>query len=176
MSTLDVACARCDKRFRVRAEFAGKATRCPGCSAPITIGGPAPPRRPERPSAPGRGPSRGRRGRRAAPRGRRLGAGGHRPGPRAGGGRIRPDHAAVRVPGLLPLRAAEGTGGVNEAVLVLALLLLVGPAPVSATFGLTARVAALRSPAAVSARGRRCRASCARSPGSRRWWCSVAPS
>jgi DNA-directed RNA polymerase subunit RPC12/RpoP len=46
MSTLEVTCARCEKKFRVRAEFAGRSTRCPGCSAPITIGGdprPAPP-------------------------------------------------------------------------------------------------------------------------------------
>src|SRR5205814_1286106 len=38
MSTMEIACARCDKKFRVRAEFAGRSTRCPGCSAPITIG------------------------------------------------------------------------------------------------------------------------------------------
>ena len=44
MSTLEVACARCDKRFRVRAEFAGKTSRCPGCSAPLTIGGSSRPR------------------------------------------------------------------------------------------------------------------------------------
>ena len=40
MSTLEVVCGRCDKRFRVRSEFAGKKSRCPGCSAPIAIGGP----------------------------------------------------------------------------------------------------------------------------------------
>jgi hypothetical protein len=39
MSTLDVTCGRCEKKFRVRAEFAGRSTRCPGCSAPITIAG-----------------------------------------------------------------------------------------------------------------------------------------
>src|SRR5215217_7143920 len=46
MSTLEVACGRCERRFRVRAEFAGRSTRCPGCSAPITIAGAA------RPAAP----------------------------------------------------------------------------------------------------------------------------
>lgn len=46
MSMLEVACGRCNKRFRVRAEFAGKTTRCPGCSAPLVVGvsqTPAPP-------------------------------------------------------------------------------------------------------------------------------------
>ncbi len=43
MSSLEVACGKCNKKFRVRAEFAGRSTRCPGCSSPITIGGPASP-------------------------------------------------------------------------------------------------------------------------------------
>lgn len=43
MSTLEIGCGRCEKKFRVRAEFAGRSTRCPGCSAPITIAGVAPP-------------------------------------------------------------------------------------------------------------------------------------
>jgi hypothetical protein len=38
MSTLEIACGRCNKRFRVRAEFAGKTTRCPSCSAPLIVG------------------------------------------------------------------------------------------------------------------------------------------
>src|SRR5262249_25469486 len=42
MSTLEVMCGRCDKKFRVRAEFAGRSTRCPGCSAPLTIAGARP--------------------------------------------------------------------------------------------------------------------------------------
>src|SRR4051794_1099956 len=42
MSTLEVACGRCEKRFRVRAEFAGKSSRCPGCSAPLVIAGTRP--------------------------------------------------------------------------------------------------------------------------------------
>jgi uncharacterized membrane protein len=155
MSTLDVACARCDKRFRVRAEFAGKATRCPACSAPITIGAAqAPPRRPEPTERP-----------RSRPKPRDD----EDDGPRPPAGDWKPVDTALGreqvavVCGLITLlcgflafcllRAAEGTGAANEAVLVLALLLLVGPALVSATFGLTARVAALRSPASVAARG-----------------------
>src|SRR5262245_42504677 len=62
MSTLEIACGRCEKRFRVRAEFAGRSTRCPGCSAPITIAGPT------TPSAP---PSRVAPEERARPRPRR---------------------------------------------------------------------------------------------------------
>ncbi len=50
MSTLDVSCARCEKRFRVRAEFAGRSTRCPGCSAPITVGGIPAPAAPSKPA------------------------------------------------------------------------------------------------------------------------------
>lgn len=41
MSTLEISCDRCGKKFRVRAEFAGRSTRCPGCSAPLSIGGAA---------------------------------------------------------------------------------------------------------------------------------------
>jgi DNA-directed RNA polymerase subunit RPC12/RpoP len=47
MSTVEIACGRCEKKFKVRSEFAGRSTRCPGCSAPITIAAaarPAPPR------------------------------------------------------------------------------------------------------------------------------------
>lgn len=40
MSTLEIACGNCNKRFRVRAEFAGKTTRCPGCSASLVVGAP----------------------------------------------------------------------------------------------------------------------------------------
>lgn len=39
MGMMDVSCSRCGKSFRVRAEFAGRSTRCPGCSAPLLIGG-----------------------------------------------------------------------------------------------------------------------------------------
>jgi DNA-directed RNA polymerase subunit RPC12/RpoP len=57
MATLDIACSACGKAFRVRAEFAGRSTRCPGCSAPISISSkseeppptmPEPVRRPKR--------------------------------------------------------------------------------------------------------------------------------
>src|SRR4051812_44023878 len=49
MSTIEISCARCEKKFRVRSEFAGRSTRCPGCSAPITIDGSKPPPPPPKP-------------------------------------------------------------------------------------------------------------------------------
>ena len=38
MSTIEFTCSNCAKTFRVRAEFAGKSTHCPGCSQPVRIG------------------------------------------------------------------------------------------------------------------------------------------
>jgi DNA-directed RNA polymerase subunit RPC12/RpoP len=42
MSTIEFTCPTCSKTFRVRSEFAGRTTRCPGCSHSITIGSTAP--------------------------------------------------------------------------------------------------------------------------------------
>jgi hypothetical protein len=148
MSTLEVACARCDKQFRVRAEFAGKSTRCPGCSAPITIGGskPAPPPddRVEKP--------------RSRPRPRddedrpSLPAGDWRPVDTALGR----EQLAVLF-GLLTivcsflsyclLRLGEGPAGGGSVFLVFGLLLLAGPSLLSGIFGVVARVSALGAPA-----------------------------
>lgn len=154
MSTVDVACERCDKRFRVRAEFAGKTTRCPGCSAPITIGGskPAPPPREERAERP-------------APRPRPRDDDEDRP--RRPLGDWRPvDSALGREQvavvfalltlfcGFLSFCLLRATAGrENEAVLVLALLLLIGPSLAAGTFGITARVAALGTPPEAFAKG-----------------------
>jgi hypothetical protein len=154
MSTLDVACERCDKRFRVRAEFAGKTTRCPGCSAPITIAGskPAPIPRDDRPDRP-------------VPRPRPRDDDEDRP--RRPIGDWRPVDSALGREQLAVvfalmtlfcgflsfclLRAAAGQG--NEAVLLLALLLLIGPSLTAGTFGITARVAALGTPPEAFAKG-----------------------
>jgi DNA-directed RNA polymerase subunit RPC12/RpoP len=38
MSTIEFTCSNCSKTFRVRSEFAGKSTHCPGCSQPVRIG------------------------------------------------------------------------------------------------------------------------------------------
>jgi hypothetical protein len=37
--TIQVTCPRCQKRFRVSDEFAGRASRCTGCATPFTIPG-----------------------------------------------------------------------------------------------------------------------------------------
>ena len=39
--TIAVQCAACGKRFKAKAEHAGKKARCPGCASPLTI--PTPP-------------------------------------------------------------------------------------------------------------------------------------
>lgn len=156
MSTLDVTCGRCDKRFRVRAEFAGKSTRCPGCSAPITIGGskaPPPPReeRAERP--------------RPRPRSRdeddetaRRPASNWKPVATA----LAREQVAV-VFALLTIlgsylvlclsRAAVGPYGPDGILLTFMLLVLVGPTLVAAVAGLTARIAAVGAPAESLAKG-----------------------
>jgi hypothetical protein len=155
MSTLDVACERCDKRFRVRAEFAGKTTRCPGCSAPMTIAGsrPAPPPREE--------PVERRR-----PRARPKDDEDDRP--RRPTGDWRPVDAALgreQVAVLFAIgtvvcsfcafclnRVALATPGSDTGLMVLALLFVVGPTLVAGGFGTAARVAALGAPAESQAR------------------------
>jgi hypothetical protein len=156
MSTLDVACARCDKRFRVRAEFAGKATRCPGCSAPITIGGskPAPPPREERAERPAPRP----RPRDDEDDRHRRPPGDWRPVDSALG---REQVAVVFALATVPCsyfayclgRAAGAAAGADAAVMVLTLLLVVGPSLVAGGFGAAARVAALGAPPETLARG-----------------------
>jgi hypothetical protein len=153
MSTLDVACGRCDKRFRVRAEFAGKNTRCPGCSAPIAIGGPTPaaPRRREEPAELPRPRPRPRDDDDDRPR---TPAGDWGPVDTALG---REQTAVVFV--LVTIlasyfvyclgAAAGGPGpGAEGIVIALMLLLLVGPSLAAGVFGMTARVSALRAPPA----------------------------
>ena len=156
MSTLEVACARCDKRFRVRAEFAGKTTRCPGCSAPITIGGSKPPP-----------PPRAERADRPRPR--------PRPGddeddaPRRAAGNWKPVDAALGreqvavVFGLLTIlgsylvyclgSVAARSGPADGVVIGIMLLLLAGPALVAAVFAVSARVSAVGAPAESLTRG-----------------------
>ena len=157
MSTLEVACARCDKRFRVRAEFAGKSTRCPGCSAPITIAGskPAPAPRPEPAGRP-------------RPRPRPRDDDDDRP--RTPSGDWRPVATALgreQVAVLFALTsilcsylifcignmAGRSSGPEQGVVIGLMLLLLVGPAVVAGVFGLMARISALAAPRGSLARG-----------------------
>jgi hypothetical protein len=147
MSTLDVACDRCDKRFRVRAEFAGKSTRCPGCSAPITIGGAKPAPTEERVEKP-------------RPRPRPRDDDEDRPVHLAGDWRavdtaLGREQLAVLF-GLVTivcsflsyclLRISDGAGG-GGIFMVLGLLLLAGPSLLAGIFGVVARVSALGTPA-----------------------------
>lgn len=156
MNTLDVACAKCDQRFRVRAEFAGKTTRCPGCSAPITVGGskPAPPPREDRAERP-------------APRPRprdddedrtHRPTGDWRPVDSAlGREQVAVAFALATVPCSLCAfclgQAAGSSAGVDAPVMVLSLLMILAPALVAGAFGITARVAALGAPAESLTRG-----------------------
>lgn len=156
MSTLDVTCSQCAKTFRVRAEFAGKATRCPGCSAPITIGGarpappPAPPRSEERP--------------RSRPRRRHDEDDEPRRPPQNWASvdtAFRREQVAVIfvLIGILCdyfafcLGQSMGPSGRNEGTFVaLGLLLVIGPSLAATAFGLMARIAALRPPPETKAR------------------------
>lgn len=155
MSTLDVACERCDKRFRVRAEFAGKTTRCPGCSAPITIGGsrPAPPPREERVERPAPRPKP--RDDDERPRGP---TGDWRPVDSAlGREQVAVTFALATVPcsfcAFCLGRMAGTSAGVDGPVMVLSLLLILGPTLVAGAFGITARVVALGAPPESQTRG-----------------------
>ena len=156
MSTLDVTCNQCAKTFRVRAEFAGKSTRCPGCSAPITISGsrpappPTPPRTEERP--------------RPRPRRRDDEDDEPRRPPQNWASvdmAFRREQVAVVfvLIGVLCdyfafcLGQSVGPSGRNEGAFVaLGLLLVIGPALAAAAFGIMARIAALRPPPETKAR------------------------
>ena len=157
MGTLDVTCGRCEKRFRVRAEFAGRSTRCPGCSAPITIGAaarPAPPPRAEPDEHP-----------RPRPRPRDEDDEPRRPSAdwKPVDTALGREQAAVLF--LLATfvssfvvwgigSAAEGMGGgPNSIVLVLMLLLMFGPSLAAGVLSIAARIAALRAPAEAQAKG-----------------------
>ena len=153
MSTLDVTCGRCDKSFRVRAEFAGRATRCPGCSAPLTIGGSA--------SAP---PSRETEPERPRPRPRD-----DDDRPRKFTGNWKPvDTALGREQSALVcllvqvgcsilaacLQGVAGPAGPLETLVIIPLAILVaGPTLAAAVFGISARVAATGAPEESLARG-----------------------
>src|SRR5262245_29481946 len=155
MSTLDVTCSQCTKTFRVRAEFAGKSTRCPGCSAPITISGmrPAPPGPPEPREAP-----------RPRPRRRDDEDDEPRRPPQNWASvdmAFRREQVAVVfvLIGILCdyfafcLGQSMGPSGRNEGAFVaLGLLLVIGPSLAAAAFGLMARISALKPPPETKAR------------------------
>lgn len=154
MSTLDITCGRCAKSFRVRAEFAGRATRCPGCSAPLTIGGSARPAAPreEEPGPRPRPRPRDDDDRPAKP------LGNWKPVDTALG---REQAALVCLLiqvacGLLGvcLAAAGGPGGFLNSYLVIPVaILLGGPALAAVVFGVSARVSATGAPDDSLARG-----------------------
>jgi hypothetical protein len=155
MSTLDVTCDRCAKAFRVRAEFAGRATRCPGCSALLTIGSP------ESRPAPRREPEPERRPRpRDEPDDR----------PRKVAGNWRPVDTALgreqttlvclliqvgcAIVGFCLLAAAGGPNGLFGSFAVIPFAVLIGgPTLAAVVFGISARVAATGAPEESGARG-----------------------
>jgi hypothetical protein len=158
MSTLDVTCSQCEKKFRVRAEFAGKTTRCPGCSAPITIAGSAPPPPPSWPRS--EEPPRRRP--------RRRDDEDDEP-PRPKGDWVPVDMAFRReqvavvfvLIGIvcdyfaycLTSAMQPGAGRMDEGAIAIVLLFVIGPSLAAAAFGLMARVAALKTPPESRAKG-----------------------
>jgi hypothetical protein len=157
MRTLEVTCGRCDKKFRVRTEFAGRSTRCPGCSAPLTIAGAR-----AAPPAPTRDHDEDRPRPRPRPRD-------DDDAPRRPSGNWQPvDMAFGREQSALVfllvqvvctffaicLGRAAGPGGMtNSPALAIMLVLVAGPSLGAAAFGLMARIAALRAPPESLARG-----------------------
>jgi hypothetical protein len=157
MSTLDVTCSHCEKKFRVRVEFAGKSTRCPGCSAAITIAG--------SPSAP---PPRPRSDEPPPPRPRRREYDDDEP-PRPKGDWAPVDMAFRReqvavvfvLIGIvcdyfafcLTSMLGRGAGRMDESAIAIVLLFVIGPSLAAAAFGLMARVAALKTPPESRAKG-----------------------
>ena len=149
MSTLEVTCSRCEKKLRVRAEFAGRSTRCPGCSAPITMGSaPKPvavPSRSELEERPRPGPRDD-----------------DRDEPRRPAADWKPVDAAFRreqtavVFVLIGIvcdyfafcltRSFGRSGDMEGVVMTVVLLFGIGPSLVAAAFGLMARISALRPP------------------------------
>jgi hypothetical protein len=158
MSTLEVTCGRCDKKFRVRAEFAGRSTRCPGCSAPLTISGarPAPPTRAAEPDE-------------DRPRPRPRARDDEDDAPRRSTGDWKPvDMALGREQTALVFlliqvictffaiclgRAAAPGGIINSPAILLVVILVAGPTLAAGAFGLMARIAALRAPPESLTRG-----------------------
>ena len=149
MSTLEVTCTRCDKKLRVRAEFAGRSTRCPGCSAPITIGNaPTPAALPSRSEPEDRPRSRPREVDDDEPR---RPAANWKPVDTA----FRREQTAVVfvLIGIVCdyfafcLTRSAGRGSGEESLnTTIALVFGVGPSLAAAAFGLMARTAALRPP------------------------------
>src|SRR5262245_46605299 len=150
MSTLDVTCSHCEKKFRVRAEFAGKSTRCPGCSAAITIAGSpsAPPPRPRSEEPPPQRPRRRDYDDDEPPRPK----GDWAPVDMA----FRREQVAVVfvLIGIvcdyfafcLTSMFDRGRGRMEESAIAIVLLFVIGPSLAAAAFGLMARVAALKPP------------------------------
>jgi len=159
MSTLEISCAQCEKKFRVRAEFAGRSTRCPGCSAPIIIAGLAkpiaPPPKPveEERSRPSRRP---RDDEDDEPRRPQLD--------------LKPAETACRREQIALIFAIAGIlggffvsclgnmggragSGIQEIMLFFVLLVAVGPSLATGAFGIMARIAAMGVPSASLARG-----------------------
>src|SRR5262245_1242025 len=157
MSTLEVTCGRCDKKFRVRTEFAGRSTRCPGVSAPRTIAS-------DRAPAPTLNWDRDEDRPRPRPRPRF-----DDDSPRRPSGNWQPVEVALgrEQTALVFLviqvvctffamclgRAAGPGGTMNSPALAIMLVLVAGPSLGAAAFGLMARIAALRAPTESLARG-----------------------
>lgn len=156
MSTIEISCTRCEKKFRVRSEFAGRSTRCPGCSAPITIDGsklPPPPPKPSEEERPR--PSRRPREEDDEPRRPTMDL-------KAAETACRREQVALifALAGILGgffvscLGRMAGPGGGMEAVMLfLILVIAVGPSLVTGTFGMMARISAMSVPSASFARG-----------------------
>ena len=154
MSTIEIACGRCEKKFRVRAEFAGRSTRCPGCSAPITIAG-----------APRPAPAPIRSTEEEKPRPRPRQRDDEDDEPRRPALNWKPVDAAFRREQVAVIfsfvsifggffifcagNVGRSTGEMPAFMIPIVLLFGIGPALATSAFGLMARVSALEAPTRV---------------------------
>lgn len=156
MAMLDVSCDNCGRSFRVRAEFAGKSTRCPGCSKPMEIGAPGkavpPPVRDDYDDAP-------RRPQKKLENTKNITVSTEWKNAMKGFGR---EQAAVRFLGvqvladLVAFCLIRGIGPLDRMpalLVVVFLLLFVGPAIMSVIMGISARTSVLNLPADARAGG-----------------------
>ena len=157
MSTIEISCARCEKKFRVRAEFSGRSTRCPGCSAPITIAGATvpPPLSPKRVEEERPRPAKRAREDDDEPRRPVMDL-------KSAVTACRREQVALifALAGILGgfFVACAGNmsragGGMEEIMLFLVLLFAVGPSLATGAFGIMARISAMSVPSTSLARG-----------------------
>lgn len=154
MAMIEVSCGECGRQFRVRREFIGKSTRCPGCSRQMTIGETAPPPSSTLPEVYDDAPPPPRRPKLPAVE---MRSGEWKKTLRA----INYEQTAVRFLGIQVLSSfvalcvttgIRSWGRLPPLIVVIFIIFVFGPALISGIFALLARIAALGVPASTHGR------------------------